>query len=202
MNEPLASVAGNAIEVRYTLDYLTGRKREKRLHEAVMSLGGEMLRAGGLAKNLFEARAHMERAVSSGKAAEVFQRMVVGLGGPKDLVEKPDKYLARAPVLREVPSPSRGVVTKIDTRALGLAVVTLGGGRRRADDAIDPAVGLTDLYGIGKAVDKGDALAVIHARDEASADAAQAEILASYRIGKTAPAPGKLVAERVGVRKR
>jgi thymidine phosphorylase len=202
MNEPLASVAGNALEVRYTIDYLTGRKREKRLHEAVMALGSEMLRSGGLAKTLFEARAAMERAVSSGKAAEVFSRMVVGLGGPKTLLEKPDAHLAQAPVVRVVEAPQRGVVAKIDTRALGLAVVTLGGGRRRADDKIDPAVGLSGLTGIGQALNKGDPLAIIHARDEASADAAEAEILAAYRIGRIAPQPGKLVAERVGARKK
>jgi thymidine phosphorylase len=188
MNQPLGSAAGNAVEMRYAVDYLTGVRRETRMHDVVCALGASMLVRGKLARDVASGVDAMERAIESGNAAEVFQRMVSALGGPDDLVERPAKHLATAPIIRPVPALSEGHVTAIDSRALGLAVVAMGGGRTRAADAIDHAVGLTDCLGIGThdfgvMVKRGDPLAFIHVRSEAQAEAATAAVQAAYTLG-------------------
>jgi thymidine phosphorylase len=144
MDEPLASAAGNAVEIKNAVDYLTGKNRDRRLHQVTLALGVEL---GVSVKQL-------EKTLSSGEAAERFQRMVSALGA------------------------------SIDTRSLGLAVIELGGGRRLASDKIDHAVGLTALAGKAAKVDKSAPLAIIHARDEASFTRAERIIRAAYTLGK------------------
>jgi thymidine phosphorylase len=200
MDEPLASAAGNAVEVAYAADYLTGRRRETRFHEVTVALGAEMLRIGGLATDEADGRRLMEEAVASGGAAERFARMVAALGGPVDLLERPKRHLGTAPVIRAVEPRVAGRVTTIDTRALGLAVVALGGGRTRPEDAVDPAVGLTGLAGIGQQVGEGVPLAVVHARDGASAEAAAEAVLRAYSVGEPGGAPNPVIRERWNVR--
>jgi len=197
MNEPLASAAGNAVEVANAVAFLTGHA-DKRLHEVTVALGGELLALGGLATNDADGRKQIAAAFASGRAAEIFGRMVAGLGGPADFVEKPAKYLKAAPVIRPATASRDGIVSAIDTRAIGIAVVELGGGRLRAADAIDHSVGFTDLAGLGSRVGEDAPLAVVHARDEVAAARAEQSIRAAYTIGDTAPAPGKVVYERIG----
>jgi thymidine phosphorylase len=197
MDEPLASVAGNALEVRYAIDHLTGAKREPRYHEVTVALGAEMLVLGRLAPDLAAARSVVEKAFASGAAAERFARMVVALGGPSGLLEDPDRHLAKAPVVRDIAPAGDGVVSAIDTRALGLAVVALGGGRTRVEDRIDPAVGLTDLAGIDASVGRGRPLARVHARDEAGAAAATETVRRAYSIGDSGVAARPVVRDRV-----
>lgn len=183
MSEPLAPCAGNAIEVRCALDYLTGKSRPSRLHEVTMALSAELLVHSGLQASEQAARGALQQSLDSGRATEVFERMVAALGGPRDLVANPDKHLAKAPVVVPVPALRDGVVLAMDTRALGMAVVGLGGGRRRAADAIDFAVGLTHFTALGVKVRAGDTLAVVHARSEAAAVAAVQEVQLAIRIG-------------------
>lgn len=183
MNQPLASSAGNALEVRYAIDYLTGAKREPRMHETVVSLGAEMLLLGKLCASVAEGRAMLERVIASGGAAERFARMVAALGGPADLLEKPAQHLASAPVVRDIQAKALGTVAAIDTRQVGVAVIVLGGGRQRASDTIDHTVGLTQLAAIGDAVGPGlQPLCRIHAKSESAADGAEAMIRAAYRL--------------------
>jgi thymidine phosphorylase len=198
MDQPLASSAGNALEVAYTLDYLTGRRREARFHEITVVLGARMLVLGGLAPNEGEARARMDDAIMSGRAAEVFAGMVTALGGPSDLLDKPEAHLARAPIVRAVGPAQPGIVTRIDTRAVGLAVVALGGGRTRPEDAIDHAVGLTELAGLGETVGPDRPLAIVHARDGRGADSAAAAIRAAYTLSARGPQRGPLILDRIG----
>lgn len=187
MNEPLASAAGNAVEVVNALEYLTGVKRDPRLHAVTVALGAELLQLAGLTNSETEGRAVLEQALNSGKAAEHFQIMASGLGGPKDLLEKFKSHLPKAPLIRPVLPVEEGIVAHIDTRALGLAVIELGGGRRVASDRIDHAVGLTELAGTGALVGRDRPLAVIHARDEASFSRAAEILRASYRLGDEPP---------------
>ena len=193
MDEPLASAAGNGVEVAYALDHLTGRRREPRFHEVTVALGAQMLLLGKLASSLDDATAKIEAAFASGAAAERFARMVVALGGPADLLERPQAYLAAAPLVRPVLPERGGIVTKIDTRAVGLAVVALGGGRTRPQDAIDHAVGIIELAGIGDTVGPDHPLGIVHARDEAGFSAAQARLRAAYRLGDDPVARGPLI---------
>ena len=186
MNESLAPYAGNALEVRGAMDYLTGRSRPARLHQVTLALCAEMLVLGGLAAAEEEARAQLEAVLASGAAAERFARMVSALGGPADLLENPDKHLEQAPFVVPAPALSAGFANVRDCRAIGLAVVSLGGGRRRPTDAIDFAVGLTELVGLGEQVAAGQPLAMVHARTEAAAQQAVKEIQAAYEISPVA----------------
>jgi thymidine phosphorylase len=172
MSQALGHHVGNALEVREAIDVLTGRRRDARLHAVTAALAAELLVLGGLAPDQAAAARAVDRALASGDAAERFGRMVAALGGPRDLVEHPDRYLARAPCRLPVLPDRAGVITRMDARAVGLVVARLGGGRQRADEGIDLAVGLTDVRGIGDAVDHARPIAVIHGRSTSAAEAA------------------------------
>jgi thymidine phosphorylase len=141
--------------------------------------------------------AQLERSLQSGSAAEIFQKMVAALGGPLDLLARPTAYLAAAPVVVDVMAREDGVVAGFNTRALGLAVVELGGGRQRASDTINPAVGFTDIVAIGAKVQRGDVLVRIHAADAETAKVAQVALLESISIGDQASVPQPAVVEAV-----
>ncbi|MEQ9638901.1 MAG: thymidine phosphorylase [Alphaproteobacteria bacterium] len=196
MNQVLGATAGNAVEVRETVNYLTGARRDERLHDVVMALAARLLRLGGLATDDGDARAQLQAALDDGRATERFQRMVAALGGPADFVERHDSYLAQAPVTRPVPAPTSGAVAAMDARAVGLAVVMLGGGRQRPSDAVDHRVGLTDVVGLGTELSAGDPLALVHAADDAAASAASAAIQGAVEIGD-APAARSAVIELI-----
>ncbi len=153
-----------------------------------MALCAEMLVLGKLAANETEARAKLQACLDNGSAAERFAKMVVALGGPADLLEQPDAHLEQAPIVVPVPALTSGYAASTDCRGIGLAVVSLGGGRRRAADPIDFAVGLTDLVGLGDQIGAGQPLAMVHARTQEAAEQAVREIQQAYRISETAPA--------------
>jgi thymidine phosphorylase len=193
MDESLCHAAGNALEVRVAIDYLTGKARPARLHEVTMALCAEMLVISGLASTDIEARARLQAALDSGQAAERFARMVAALGGPADLMEKPHAWLETAPVIVPVPSLQAGYASAVDTRGLGLAVVALGGGRVRPQDTIDFAVGLSRLVELGDMVAVGQPLALVHARTREAAEQAVRQVQAAYRIGAEKPAAQPMI---------
>jgi thymidine phosphorylase len=187
MNEPLATAAGNAVEVRNAVEFLTGAHRDARLQTVVLALAAEMMVVGKLDSDVDTARARARDLLDTGAASEHFAKMVAALGGPKDLMENLTAHLATAPVVRPVLADKTGWINAVDTRQIGLVVVELGGGRRRVDDVVDPAVGLTDLCGIGEEVTADRPLAMIHARDDEAAMRAERKIRAAYAIGETQP---------------
>lgn len=193
MDQPLARSAGNALEVAEVIDCLTGRIRDGALRELSLTLAAEALLAGEMAADRDAAMARVRGALESGRAAEHFGRMVAALGGPGDLLEAPARHLPEAACTRPVAAPSAGCVQAIDVRALGMAVVELGGGRRRSDDRIDPAVGLTALKRIGEAVDGDEPLALVHAASDAAADQAARRVREAYTVGTEATQPAALV---------
>lgn len=197
MSQALAPYAGNAIEVRGAIDYLTGRSRPSRLHQVTMALCTEMLVLGGLADNRAIAETNLMAALNSGAVAERFARMVSAMGGPADLLEKPDSHLERAPVIISVPALKTGFISQCDCRTLGLAVVNLGGGRRHQGDSIDFAVGLSGLVELGQPIETGQAMALVHARTEAAARQAVKDIQAAFAIDLIAPAATPLIYDTV-----
>ncbi len=184
MNQVLATSAGNAVEVREAVRYLTGEYRHPRLHEVTMALCAEMLLSGGLAATETEARTKLQQVLDNGKAAEVFARMVAALGGPADFVENYDSHLEKAEIVRPVYASSSGIIQQIDTRALGMAVVALGGGRLRAADEIDYAVGLTEVISLGELADSTRPVAWVHARSEAQFEQTAAVIRNAIQVGE------------------
>jgi thymidine phosphorylase len=183
MNEPLASAAGNAIEMQNAVDFLKGAAIDNRLWDVTVAQGGELLASGGLAEDAEAGCDMMRSAFESGKAAEKFAEMVSALGGPADFMEKPELYLAKANFEAPVYPFEDGVVTEIDARGVGVAVVALGGGRKAAADVIDPSVGFTSLAGVGNSVDADSPLAIVHARNEEEAEAAAIALRAAYTVG-------------------
>jgi thymidine phosphorylase len=177
MDRVMGRAAGNAVEVREAIDHLTGEANDARMVEVTLALCEQLLRLKGVDAN-------PRAALESGAAAEHFARMVATLGGPADLLERPDDHLPRAPVTIEAHAERDGVVAGVDVRAVGLAIIDLGGGRRREDEAIDHAVGLTQVAAPGERVGPhGQPLAVVHARDEDTAAHAADAIRAAYSVG-------------------
>jgi thymidine phosphorylase len=182
MDRPLATSAGNAVEMREAIAILRRDRRDSRLEALTLALAAEMLVLGELAADVTDGLSRARAALDDGRAAERFARMVAGLGGPSDILERHDAHLAKAPVTWIVPAAEAGVVAAVDTRALGLVVVRVGGGRTRPQDPVDHAVGLTDIVELGAAVDRGAPLAIVHARTEADAATASAAVQAAIRI--------------------
>jgi thymidine phosphorylase len=189
MNEPLASAAGNALEVANAARFLRGDEVDARLYDVTVALGGELLAAAGLAGDAGAGAGRIREAFASGAAAERFDRMVAALGGPRGFLDGFEAHLRVAPEVAEVSAGAAGFVAGIDTRGLGLAVVEIGGGRRRASDPIDHSVGLELLLGLGASVEPDTPLARIHAADAAGLEAAAARVRAAYRIAEK-PGPG------------
>ena len=183
MNEVLGFDAGNAIEIVETIRYLKGEAREPRLHEVTLALAAEMLVLGGLAADAAAARVKLQAGLDSGAAAEKFAQMVAALGGPTDLLERPQAYLAAAPVVLPVPAPRAGVLSAMRTRDIGLAVVELGGGRRQASDSIDMRVGFSGFRHLGDQLAAGEPLAFVHAADESAAQRAIASLQQACDLG-------------------
>ncbi len=193
MNQPLASAAGNAVEVQNAIDFLTGTRRDPRLKTVTLALCGEMLALSGLVQSREVGQIKSLEVLENGRAAECFGRMVAALGGPVDFIETPNTYLMQPKITRAVNAPSAGYIHKIATREIGLAVVELGGGRRLASDKVNPAVGLTGLLSLGDVVQKGDALCLVHSDSEETADRAESQVLAAYEIGNQPNMPGPVL---------
>jgi len=200
MNQVLGYDVGNALEIHETLDYLKGKRVEPRLHEVTLALAAEMLVAGGLSADTAAARLKLQATLDSGAAAEKFARMVVMLGGPADLLERPDHYLVPAPVVRPIPAPRAGMLSGMRTRDIGMIIVEMGGGRRQAGDAIDFRVGLSQVRHLGNQFAAGEPMAWVHAADAASAERAIAAYQAACTIDEPGSAwsPGPIVMARFG----
>jgi thymidine phosphorylase len=201
MDQPLMRRLGNALELQAVLDVLCGRSEEPRLLSLSLCLGAELLVAGRLAATRAEALASLRRALDSGAAAERFARMVAALGGPTDLLEREGPGHA-APLVAPVYPNREGVVAGMDTRAIGMALVELGGGRRRPDDRIDPRVGISGLAAIGERVGGRTPLALVHAADQAGFERAASALRAAVRVADRAEVDQPLLIGRIAAQAR
>ncbi len=194
MNEVLGTTAGNALEIEESVLYLRNERRDPRLDDVTLSLCAEMLIVGGLETDRQIARTRCEEAVTSGRAAEVFARMVHALGGPAGFVDDYSKHLAKAPVVRAV--RAEGVVVRVDTRAVGNAIIELGGGRRKVGETLDLSVGFSEIAPTGTTLNNDTPLAFVHAASESDAATAEKNLLAAYELGESA-APGRPVISEI-----
>ena len=197
MSQPLATAAGNALEVIEVMETLTGTSVNSALWDITMALGGEALALGGLADDPADGAMRIEQALDSGAAAEIFGRMVAAQGGPHDFVDRWPDRLPAAAVIREVPSLRSGFVQRVDGQALGQTVVGLGGGRLREGDRLNLSVGLSELAGIGEDIAAGDPLCMVHAATKAAAEQAIAQIQAAYALGAALPEDPDLILKRI-----
>jgi thymidine phosphorylase len=197
MNEVLGDSAGNALEMAEAVEYLTGVRREARLDAVTRALAVEMLLLAGLVADAEAGAAKVEQLLASGAAAESFGRMVASLGGPRDFMERAVTRLPAAVVVRPVLPVRAGILTALDARRVGLAVLDLGGGRNAPADPIDHAVGFSRCAHIGDAVGPDRPLALVHARDDAAAERAIAALQAAASIGDAVPPARPLILERL-----
>ncbi|MBB3965142.1 thymidine phosphorylase [Rhizobium metallidurans] len=196
MNQPLADAVGNALEIRNALAFLKGEKSGTRLEQVVIAFAAEMLVQSRVAASREDGEARAAEALSSGKAAEIFGRMAHMLGGPADLIEKPDSHLPTAPVIRPVTAIRGGWLAACDSRDIGMNLIDLGGGRRHPDDRIDHRVGFSDIVALGTRVERGDPIAFVHAASESAADTAAASLQANYTIDDSAPTLPPVISSR------
>ncbi|RCK28519.1 thymidine phosphorylase [Thalassospira lucentensis] len=184
MEQVLGDTVGNALEMREAIDFLTGKHQEQRVYDVTMALAAEMLAVSGVATDVADGFQMASEALESGKAAEVFANMVSSLGGPSDFVEKHDNYLEAAPMVQVVKAAKTGRVLSMDARKVGLALVALKGGRTRADQKIDFAVGFSDFIKVGQPVSAETPLCRAHTRDQAQFDEATALLRDAIEIGE------------------
>ena len=194
MDQVLGHTAGHVTEMQEAIDYLTGKRQDQRLNRVTRDLVAEMLLVGGLCETPHDAKVRIEAALSSGRAAEIFGRMVAALGGPADLLEHPGRYLASAPVVKPCLPETTGRIAEIDTRAVGVALIELGGGRQSAQDKIDHRVGFSEFTGIGKEVGPDRPICLIHAVDGNSWARAAEAVRAAVRVstGERVMVPGAI----------
>ena len=197
MNQPLASAAGNGLEVINAIEFLTGTSTDVRLKHVTLALAAEMLVSSGVAADAATGFAKAEIALTSGKAAEIFGQMVAALGGPNDLVSNFRKHIALAPLVRDVHALESGFITSCDTRPIGVAVLDLGGGRRKTDDKIDHRVGFDRLISTGAKVAKGEVIGRVHALDESAVTAAKQALQKAYQISGSAAALQPAIIEKL-----
>lgn len=196
MDAPLGRAIGNANETREAIDVLHGRGPDD-LVECTLALGSEMLQLGCVAASDVEARAAMRAAITSGSAARAMERMIEAQGGDPRVVAEPSRLVV-ADVVTEITAPEAGFVTRADALALGLAAVALGAGRTRADQAVDPTVGIEILAPRGARVSKGEPLARILSRTADAGAMIQGRVAEAFSIGDAPPLVPPLVLERLG----
>ncbi len=197
MNQVLGKNVGNALEVSEAVDYLKGKNVDERVHQVTLELCSELLVLAHLAKDIAEAKAKLEKALSSGKALEIFAKMVSALGGPNDFVENPDKYLPKAKIIKPLYSPISGYVSAMQTRNIGLSVIELKGGRIRSDQKLDYATGYTKFCQIGDFVDNQKPLCIIHAQSEADWEKVAKQILENIEIKEEKPQISSTIIEKI-----
>jgi pyrimidine-nucleoside phosphorylase len=195
MSAPIGRTIGNALETREAIEVLqnAGPRDTRAL---TLELGAEMLRLGGVTESRARAIARLESALADGSALAVFRRMVKAQGGDARVVDDPTR-LPRAKAQLVVPATRSGFVTAVDALALGMLAIELGAGRTRAEQAIDPGAGFELAAVVGARVERGAPLLTIHAKGRALAASVAQRAQAAFTLGKRAPAPRKLVIERL-----
>lgn len=192
MNQPLGTNIGNALEVAEAVAFLLG-KREARLQEICVLLLAKMAILGGLTNSLEEGICKAMAVLNNGTAAERFVEMVSALGGPSDFLKSFQTQLPKASVIRACKPDFQGFIKSMDVRSIGLNVVELGGGRRYLNEPIDYAVGFSEFQSIGTLVGPDVPIALVHARNESSAERAIQRLKSSVIIGDEPPSVQPLI---------
>jgi pyrimidine-nucleoside phosphorylase len=191
MDQPLGHAVGNALEIRETIATLRG-EGPRDFEELVLAAAAHLLSFSDLELDEAAARERAASTIANGAAHAMYQRWITAQGG-----DPSEDALATAPVVRDVVADRSGIVEAIGAVDIGLAALRLGAGRRTKDDAIDHAVGIRCLTKRGGAVAAGDVIAEVHARDDASARAAAADVLAAYRLADEPPPTKPIILETI-----
>jgi pyrimidine-nucleoside phosphorylase len=191
MEQPLGRTVGNALEVAESIDCLRGTGPAD-VMELTYALGSHMLVLGGVARSEAEGRAKLEGAVQSGAALAKFREIVAAQGGDVSVLDD-SLRLPQAKLTHPVTAKQGGFVSDVSAMDVALAALRLGAGRAKADDEIDPAVGVSKLVKIGERVAAGAVVAQIHANDPQAMAEARVMIERAIVIGDSAPALEPLI---------
>jgi pyrimidine-nucleoside phosphorylase len=200
MNQPLGAAVGNSLEVKECIEILRGEASEgaQPVLDLSLELSAHMLLLANVDQTIEAARERLQHVLRSGEALECLRKNIGAQGGEPRVCDQPDSFL---PLVREsvkVESPRSGYITNVDTTEIGHAIATIGGGRVRIEDTIDPTVGFISELKLGDQVKGGETLGVVYCADDAAAKEAAQRIQAAYRIGDELPAEvQKLVKEIV-----
>ena len=198
MSQPLSNNAGNALEVEEAIKFLACHSSvNSRLKECVLALGVECLVNSGFHPNNQSALDALTESLTSGSALKKFSQMVEAMGGPVDFVSNYESYLPKAPVIRPVYSEKQGFITSFDVRAIGMTVVSLGGGRTSPESEIDHSVGLENIAVLGSKTDPKTPLCTIHALSESDYEMAAKKIKNAITVGESEVTCGPLIIEKV-----
>ncbi len=195
MNVPIGTTIGNALETREAIEVLMGRGPDDTT-ELTLLLGTEMLMVAGVTRKAGEARKRLQAAIDSGKGLERFAKMVAAQGGDARAVRDPSR-LPKAKRTVAVESQKSGYVTACDCLELGLCGVAMGAGRTRADQKVDPAVGIELAKKPGDRVKRGETLALLHVQSKVGADKHATRVRAAFSVGKQAPKASPILIERI-----
>ncbi|MFW6087025.1 MAG: thymidine phosphorylase [Myxococcota bacterium] len=185
MNAPLGRAVGNALETAEALEMLHGAGPDD-LRDVTLALGSEMLRVAGVVRRRGDAERRLRRTLADGLALEVMRKVIAAQGGDPRVVDEPDR-LPRAPAVVAVPSPKSGTVRDVDALEIGLASIDLGAGRSRADQDIDPRVGIVLAVEPGARITRGEPLAFVHAADRRAGRRVVDRVTGAFRLGRGAP---------------
>ena len=192
MNQPLGREVGNASEIAESISILRG-KGPRDLAELVRVFGTAMLDAAGIDN----AAARLEQAIESGEGLAKLREMIKAQGGDRSVVDEPER-LPGAAHSRRLRADQEGYLRGIDARAIGLAAMRLGAGRRTTGDSIDHGAGITLTAKVGDFVRRGDILATLRFNDQRSVEEAADRVIDAYQIGPYPYAPLPLILEEIG----
>jgi len=195
MDRPLGRAVGNSLEIEEAINALTGDGPPD-LMEVTYALGVEMLILGGVMTSRGEARARLEKQIRTGAAAECFKRLIAAQGGDPRVVDDPG-ILPQAGAVEIYTAPRRGFVARVEPRAIGRAIIEMGGGRAQMEDVIDPSVGLVITAKPGDWVEEGEPLGTIFARDRVGVDTARTALGVAITIADVAVQALPLISHRV-----
>jgi pyrimidine-nucleoside phosphorylase len=189
MDQPLGRAVGNALEIREAVDTIRGEGPPD-FTELVLDACARLLALSDLNVDVEGGRRRAEAVVGDGSAHATYERWIRAQGGDPGL-----EALPRAPVVRAVEASTAGTVTRLGAIQVGLAALHLGAGRSTKADEIDHAVGIVCRKKRGDEVEAGETFAEVHARDDASAAEAAADVVAAYELADRAPPACGIVLE-------
>jgi pyrimidine-nucleoside phosphorylase len=189
MSQPLGKFAGNALEVYECVRILRNETEDSMsaTRELSLELSARMLLLADSVPDIASARAAVEARLLDGSALECFKQNIELQGGDPSVCDEPSKLLTDSLFECRVDSDSDGIVTEIDTFKIGSAMVDIGGGRVKAEDSVDPAVGFCCLAKIGTAIKQGEALGIAYCRNEHQAEKVRAKLNSAFRVSSDLP---------------
>jgi pyrimidine-nucleoside phosphorylase len=194
MDRPLGRACGNALEVEESIHGLAGEGPDD-LMDVTYALGVEMLLVAGVDQDRAAARERLEKSIRSGRALETFARIVEAQGGNPAIVEDPGG-LPQAKAVEVFSAPAGGLVELVEPRAIGEAIVAMGGGRRVVTDTVDPSVGFVITVKPGDRIERGQPIASVFARDADGIALGMDALRRAIVVGER-PAPLPLVSHRI-----